>query len=72
MVIDSVGVRSGRSTSCQVTLRFILDGTPHTTKVVDPDPGSYLPAPGSDVDLVYDPKELSGVLIAGREVGSGW
>ncbi len=68
-VTDRVGVHSGKSTSCDVWLRFTLDGTPHKTKVADPDPCSYLPSPGSQVDLVYDPKDLSGVMIAGRDSG---
>lgn len=68
-VADRVNVHSGRSASCKVGLRFTLDGTPHTTTVADPDPCSYLPAPGSQVDLVYNPKDLSGVMIAGRDSG---
>lgn len=68
-VTKRVEVRSGKSTSCDVWLRFSLDGTPHETKVPGYDPCSYLPPPGSQVDLVYDPKDSSGVIIAGRDSG---
>jgi len=69
MVTDRVEVHSGKSTSCHVGLKFVLDGTPHTARVTDPDPCSYLPVPGSQVNLAYDPKDLSGVLIAGHDGG---
>lgn len=68
-VTKRVEVHSGKSLSCDVWLRFSLDGTPHETKVPGHDPCSYLPPPGSQVDLVYDPKDLSGVIIAGRDSG---
>jgi len=68
-VTDRIVVHSSKSLSCQVWLRFDLNGTPYKTKVADPDPCSYLPSPGSQVDLVYDPKDLSGVMIAGRDSG---
>jgi len=68
-VTKRVEVHSAKGTSCDVWLQFSPDGTTHTTKVPGYDPCSYLPPPGSQVDLVYDPKDLSGVMIAGRDDG---
>lgn len=60
---------AGKGTSCSVSLQFMLDGTPHTASVTDAEPCSYLPKPGVQVSLAYDPKDLSGVLIAGHDGG---
>ncbi|HEY8701591.1 MAG TPA: DUF3592 domain-containing protein [Arthrobacter sp.] len=68
-VADRVQIHSGKSTSCRVSLQFMLDGMPRAATVTDPDPCSYLPHPGAQVTLAYDPKDLSGVLIAGHDSG---
>jgi hypothetical protein len=68
-VTDRVQVHSGKSASCRVSLQFMLESMPHTASVTDPDPCSYLPHPGAQVTLAYDPKDLSGILIAGHDSG---
>lgn len=60
---------AGKGVSCRVSLQFMLDGTPHTASVTDADPCGYLPPPGAQVNLAYGPKDISGVLIAGRDGG---
>lgn len=60
---------AGKGLACRVSLQFMLDGTAHTASVTDSDPCSYLPPPGAQVSLAYDPRDLSGVLIAGHDDG---
>jgi len=68
-VAGRVEFHGGKSTICRVDLQFNLDGTPHTASVTDDDPCSFLPHPGAQVMLAYDPKNLSGVLIEGHDSG---
>jgi hypothetical protein len=47
----------------------MLDGTPHPASVTVSDTCSFPPQPGAQVMLAYDPKGLSGAMIAGHDSG---